>query len=99
MSAAPARVLPDPRDPLKVEHTVRDLLRQRIYGLACGDEDLNDHATLREDLCWQSAVERTRALPSLPTPCRPEARADRAAAVAMHGVLLDQFIASQRAAA
>jgi hypothetical protein len=94
LSAALARVLPDPRDPLKVEHTVRDLLRQRIYGLACGYEDLNDHDTLREDLCWQSAVERTRALASSPTLCRLEARADRAAAVAMHGVLLEQFIAS-----
>ena len=94
LSAALARVLPDPRDPLKVEHTVRDLLRQRIYGLACGYEDLNDHDTLRDDLCWQSAVERTRALASSPTLCRLEARADRAAAVAMHGVLVEQFIAS-----
>jgi Transposase DDE domain group 1 len=80
LSAALAKVLPDPRDPLKVEHPVRDLLRQRIYGLACGYEDLNDHDTLREDLCWQSAVERTRALASSPTLCRLEARADRAAA-------------------
>jgi hypothetical protein len=97
LSAALAKVLPDPRDPLKVEHTVRDLLRQRIYGLACGYEDLNDHDTLREDLCWQSAVERTRELASSPTLCRLEARADRAAAVAMHGVLVEQFIASHAA--
>ena len=69
LSAALARVLPDPRDPLKVEHTVRDLLRQRIYGLACGYEDLNDHDTLRDDLCWQSAVERTRALASFRPRC------------------------------
>ena len=61
LSAALAKVLPDPRDPLKVEHTVHDLLRQRIYALACGYEDLNDHDTLRRDLCLQSAVEREAA--------------------------------------
>lgn len=36
----------DLRDPAKVQHTVVDLLRQRVYGLACGYEDLNDHDTL-----------------------------------------------------
>ena len=34
--------LPDPRDPLLITHPQVDLLRQRIYGLALGYEDLND---------------------------------------------------------
>ena len=33
----------DGRDPARVEHTVGEMLAQRIYGLALGYEDLNDH--------------------------------------------------------
>ena len=39
----------DYRDPSAVEHTVRDLVSQRVYGLALGYEDLNDHNQLRLD--------------------------------------------------
>ncbi len=39
----------DHRDPDLIEHTVHDLLAQRIFGLALGYEDLNDHDTLRHD--------------------------------------------------
>ena len=37
----------DCRDPSAVEHTVQDLVSQRIYGVALGYEDLNDHDQLR----------------------------------------------------
>ncbi len=87
-------VLTDPRDPLQITHRQVDLLRQRIYGLALGYEDLNDHDTLRHDLAWQTAVERDDALASSPTLCRLEQRVDRKAAVAFHEVLVEQFIAS-----
>jgi hypothetical protein len=39
----------DFRDPDAIEHTVEDLLGQRIYGLALGYEDINDHDRLRLD--------------------------------------------------
>jgi hypothetical protein len=39
----------DHRDPDLIEHTVAELLAQRVYGLALGYEDLNDHDTLRLD--------------------------------------------------
>ncbi|MDY7096437.1 MAG: IS1380 family transposase [Acidobacteriota bacterium] len=39
----------DFRHPGQVEHTVEELLRQRIYGLVLGYEDLNDHEDLRRD--------------------------------------------------
>jgi hypothetical protein len=90
--------LPDPRDPELIIHEQIELLRQRIYGIAAGYEDLNDHDTLRHDLLWQSAVERDRALGSSPTLCRLEARASRQSALAMHAVLLEKFIASFAAA-
>ena len=39
----------DGRDPARVEHPVGEMLAQRIYGLALGYEDLNDHEQLRHD--------------------------------------------------
>jgi hypothetical protein len=39
----------DHRDPELIEHSVLELLRQRVYGLALGYEDLNDHDTLCTD--------------------------------------------------
>jgi len=96
LSRAAAAVLSDPRDPSRITHSLRDLLAQRIYGLCCGYEDLNDHDTLRDDLLMQTAVGRVDALASSPTLCRLETRATDAQAVALHGVLLDQFIASHK---
>ncbi len=39
----------DHRDPEAIEHSVADLVAQRVYGLALGYEDLNDHDELRLD--------------------------------------------------
>ncbi len=39
----------DHRDPVRVEHSLREMLAQRIYALALGYEDLNDHEELRND--------------------------------------------------
>lgn len=39
----------DHRRPDLIEHTVPELLAQRVYGLALGYEDLNDHDQLRAD--------------------------------------------------
>ena len=39
----------DARDPARVTHPVAALVRQRVYGLALGYEDLNDHDRLRRD--------------------------------------------------
>jgi hypothetical protein len=39
----------DMRDPQRVEHGLSEMLAQRIYGLALGYEDLNDHEELRRD--------------------------------------------------
>ena len=47
--AKTARCFTDHRDPRRIEHTVEELLAQRIIGLALGYEDLNDHDELRHD--------------------------------------------------
>lgn len=39
----------DHRDPDLIEHTVPELLAQRVYGIALSYEDLNDHEDLRHD--------------------------------------------------
>ena len=36
----------DHRDPERIEHTVKELVAQRVYALALGYEDLNDHDQL-----------------------------------------------------
>lgn len=39
----------DQRNPELIEHSVEELVRQRVLGLALGYEDLNDHDELRTD--------------------------------------------------
>src|ERR1022692_803700 len=56
----------DGRNPEQVEHSILEMLSQRIYGLALGYEDLNDHEQLRNDpvfgiLAGRSALEEPLA--------------------------------------
>jgi hypothetical protein len=95
---AAARCIADPRSPLLIKHGVRDMLRQRVYGLALGWEDLNDHGALRCDVAVQTAVGVDREVASAPTLCRLEKWADRATAVRLHRLLIEQFIASFKSA-
>lgn len=44
-----AKCFIDHRAPELIEHGVEELLRQRIFGICCGYEDLNDHSALRDD--------------------------------------------------
>ena len=39
----------DGRDPERIQHTVQEMVSQRVYALALGYEDLNDHDQLRQD--------------------------------------------------
>jgi len=48
----------DHRDPELVEHGVAELVAQRVYGLALGYEDLNDHDELRRDPLLAVLVEK-----------------------------------------
>lgn len=94
LMTAAARCIADPRNPLLITHAVRDMLRQRVYGLALGWEDLNDHQALRCDVAMQTAVGVDREVASAPTLCRLEKWADRATALRLSQVLVEQFIAS-----
>lgn len=70
-------VLRDRRDPERITHSLTSMLKQRVFGLCLGYEDLNDHAELRRDVLLQTAVERDTPLASAPTLCRLENRASR----------------------
>jgi len=48
----------DQRDPARIEHTVEELVAQRVYALALGYEDLNDHEALRHDPLLAVLVEK-----------------------------------------
>jgi Transposase DDE domain group 1 len=94
LSQAVARALNDSRDPDRITHQLRDLVAQRLYGLCCGYEDLNDHDRLRHDPLMQTAVGKADELASSPTFSRLETRATRADVVALNRVLMEQFIST-----
>ena len=94
LSRSIARAMGDDRRKASCEHSVEELLKQRIYALALGYEDLNDHKELRHDLALQTAISRDKPLSSAATLSRFESRASRDSAIAIHRVLFDQFIKS-----
>ena len=94
LTARVARGLTDGRQRGKVRHRLVDMVRQRVFGIALGYEDLNDHDGLRHDLAVQTAVERDRPLASAPTLCRFENAAERGWAGTIHEVLVETFIAA-----
>src|SRR5208337_2826899 len=59
----------DRRDPRFVEHQVETMVGQRVFGLALGYEDLNDHDELRKDPTF--AVLARKLEPTLRSDCEP----------------------------
>jgi hypothetical protein len=94
LTAAVSKFLKDPRDPNKVVHKLHDLVRQRVFGLALGYEDLNDHQTLRDDPGFQAGVDRVERLAGSSTLCRWENQADKDIFWGFHNLMVDQLIAS-----
>jgi len=62
LTAALAGAFTDRRDPRYCDHTLSQLLAQRLYGLALGYEDLNDHDLLRCDPLLAVAVDKREPL-------------------------------------
>ncbi|MHC5110775.1 MAG: IS1380 family transposase [Planctomycetota bacterium] len=95
-----ADCISDPRDPAKTKHDVKIMLAQRVYGIALGYEDGNDHQTLRHDPIMQilsdTAPDPNDPLASPSTLCRFENWVNRESLARMSSVLVDQFIASYR---
>ena len=76
-----ARCLADHRQPGKIDHEIRELLGQRIFGLACGYADANDAARLAHDPIHKLLLDRDpllgSSLASQPTLSRFENAARR----------------------
>ena len=54
-----AQCFQDYRAPELIEHTVEELVAQRVLAQACGYEDLNDHDVLRDDALLAVAAGKT----------------------------------------
>jgi hypothetical protein len=100
------QAIPDPRDPIYTAHPQAEILTSRIFGIAAGYEDANDHDTLRHDPAFQVAAGRTPAendyseesgnfpLASPSTHSRFENRIDSKTIFKLHEILVDTFIDS-----
>jgi hypothetical protein len=90
--------IPDPRNQFFIAHQQKTMLAQRIFGIALGYEDLNDHQDLRQDPLFQLISERgikdDMPLASPPTLCRLENRVDHKTLAEITKVFVDRFIAS-----
>lgn len=90
----------DFRDPLHVTHSVRELVSQRVFGLALGYEDLNDHDQLRHDPLVGALVDRAEVLRPLAgkstlnrLELTPEGRGnDRYRRIVFDGEAIDAFL-------
>ena len=92
------RCFTDSRRKASCEHTVENFLRQRVYALALGYEDLNDHNELRHDPALQTAVGRDVGMASASTLCRFENSVDAKSLWALSSVLVDVFVESYKEA-
>ena len=87
----------DNREQSKVEVSIAEMLCQRVFGIAAGYEDCNDHDTLRADPMLKLAADRAPVtgddLASQPTLSRLENSISSTELMRMEEVLLERFIA------
>jgi len=95
-----AACVDDPRQPGKVRHAMLDLLRQRVFGVACGYPDGNDAARLADDPIHKLLLDRDpiagEPLASQPTLSRFENTPRRADLYRMVDALADAVIEHHR---
>jgi hypothetical protein len=93
-----ARCFPDARDPTRITHTLADMIRARIFAIACGYEDANDLEYLRKDPAFKLACGRLPDsgvdLCSQPTLSRLENAPSLKDAIRLTYALVDQWTAS-----
>ncbi len=95
-----AGCIKDRRQPGKIEHTVHEVLNQRLYAIACGYPDCNDAARLSSDpvhrLLSRGETSAEAMLASQPTLSRFENAVDRGSLYRMGEALADCVIARHR---
>ena len=53
-----AEIIPDPRNPELITHSIADILRARVFAIACGYPDADDLDDLRKDPAFKLACGR-----------------------------------------
>ena len=100
LSESFAQCIRDDREPGKIEHTLHDLIRQRMFAIACGYADCNDAARLTDDPIQKLLVGRDpvqgEALASQPTLSRLENAVGTKSLYRMGEALADAVIERQR---
>jgi hypothetical protein len=91
-----SKVIVDGRHKSYVRHEVKQMLIQRVFGIALGYEDLNDHDTLRRDSLMKVSAGKAldETLASSPTLHRFENSITRQEMFAVHRVIVEKFIES-----
>jgi hypothetical protein len=93
-----ARCFPDRRDPVRIMHTLADMIRARIFAISCGYEDADDLDFLRADPVFKLACGRLpdtgRNLCSQPTLSRLENAPSLKDAIRLSYALVDQWMDS-----
>lgn len=93
-----SRRIKDERHASYVQHGIGRILAQRIYAIACGYEDINDHKELRKDpifkLSGNIVKEDEKYLASPSTISRLENKVTRKDMIRISELLIDRFIAS-----
>ena len=95
-----ASCVPERRQAGKIQHSIVDLTRQRVFGIACGYPDQADAARLSDDPVHKLALDRDpvsgRSLATQPTLSRFENAVDRRSLVRMGWALAETVIEGQR---
>lgn len=95
-----ASCLRDRRDPERIRHSLKELVQQRVYGMACGYEDCNDSARLTADPMQRLLLDRDPIagvpLASQPTLSRFENGVDARTLIRMGHALADRVITRHR---
>jgi len=96
-----AAAIHDPRDARRVRHAIADIVRARIFAIACGYEDANDLDRLRTDPAFKLACGRLPDsgidLCSQPTCSRLENLPDLKTVIRLGDVLVDLWLSSYAA--
>lgn len=91
-----ASAIIDKRNQSYIDHRVLDLFKQRVYALALGYADVNDHDQLRQDAAFQTAVGREVELASHSTISRFENSVTREDCFRINQGFVEHFIQKQK---
>jgi hypothetical protein len=95
-----AAIIPDHRDPALITHSMTDILRARVFAIACGYPDADDLDDLRRDPAFKLACGRLPEsgddLVSQPTMSRWENAPDLRTLIRLSQATVDLWCGSQR---